>query len=32
MADVMNQRNLGALDDLYTPRLAPASGDAVPAS
>jgi predicted ester cyclase len=22
IADVMNQRNLGALDDLYTPRLA----------
>ena len=25
VADVMNQRNLGALDDLYTPRLAPAA-------
>jgi predicted ester cyclase len=25
IADVMNQRNLGALDDLYTPRLAPAA-------
>ena len=25
VADVMNQRNLGALDDLYAPRLAPAA-------
>ena len=25
VADVMNQCNLGALDDLYTPRLAPAA-------
>jgi predicted ester cyclase len=25
IADVMNQRSLGALDDLYTPRLAPAA-------
>jgi hypothetical protein len=25
IADVMNQRNLGALDDIYTPRLAPAA-------